>query len=69
MNTVIFIIIIIAFLWNVLSYVASYCLWCRDCKEIGKDKLAVSLRERMTAVFFTTTFPCIIGFVIAIIKK
>lgn len=69
MNTVLFIIILIAVLWNVVSYAGAYFIWRRDCREIGKDHLAVSLKERFSAVFLYVTLPCLVGFVIAITKK
>ena len=37
--------------------------WFCDCKEIGKDNLAVSLLERLRATFLCITLPCIIGLV------
>ena len=47
---------------NVALYAYVYFSWRKDCKEIGKDHLAVSLRERIVAVFLVFTLPCILGF-------
>lgn len=68
MPTVLIIVILIAILWNVLAYAGVYCIWRRDCKEIGIDNLAVSLKERMTGVFYFVTLPCIIGFIVGMKK-
>ena len=32
-----------------LLFVPFYFIWRKDCKEIGKENLAVSLKERFTA--------------------
>ena len=57
----IIIVVVIAFLLNIAIYAYAYLSWRKDCREIGKDCLAVSLGERMRAVFLTVTLPCILG--------
>ena len=44
-------IIIIA----IISYV-----WVKDCKKIGKDKLAVSIQKRIMAYIFVLALPSLI---------
>ena len=46
---------------NVTAYAWVYFSWRRDCKEIGKDQLAVSLGERIRATFLCVTLPCLLG--------
>lgn len=55
------IVIIIALLINVTVYIWQYVGWLKDCDEIGKDNLTVSLWERMRATFLVVTIPCIVG--------
>lgn len=60
MNT--FTIIVLAtVVLNAIIYACVYCIWRRDCKEIGKDHLAVSLGERIRAAFLCVTLPCLLG--------
>ena len=42
-------------LLQIILFVPFYLIWKNDCKEIGKDKLAVSLAERFIA--WTICFP------------
>lgn len=35
--------------------------WRKDCKEIGRENLAVSLGERLRAFFLCFVFPVILG--------
>ena len=53
--------IIISLLINVPIYIVQYVLYLGDCKEIGKENLAVPLRERMIATAIVVTVPCILG--------
>lgn len=53
--------IIIALLINVPTYIWQYIGWLKDCKKIGKEDLAVSLGERMSATMLVVTIPCIVG--------
>lgn len=55
------VIIIIVLLINVPIYIWQYTSWLKDCKEIGKENLAVSLVERMRATMIAVTIPCIAG--------
>lgn len=38
--------ILICFLFQFVLFVPFYIIWRNDCKEIGKENLAVSLQER-----------------------
>ena len=40
---------IICVLSQFILFIPFYLVWKKDCKEIGKEKLAVSLKERFTA--------------------
>lgn len=55
------VVIIIVLLINVPIYIWQYIGWLKDCKEIGKENLAVSLEERMRATMLVVTIPCIVG--------
>ena len=55
------IIIIVCIVSNLIVYGIVYRIWLDDCKEIGKDNLAVSLSERLRATFLIFTLPCIVG--------
>ena len=57
------ILIIVCIVFNLIVYGIVYKIWLDDCKEIGKDNLAVSLLERLRATFFVFTLPCIIGII------
>ena len=46
---------------NALCYFLVWLNWRRDVREIGKDRLAVPLRERFTSLFLALTLPCILG--------
>ncbi len=54
-------IVILILVINVPAYLWVYVSWKRDCKDIGKDNLAVSLPERIKATFLCVTLPCILG--------
>ena len=41
--------IVLSLLLQVILFLPFYLIWRRDCKEIGKDNLAVSLEERFFA--------------------
>ena len=53
--------IICAAVANVVVYTGTLIMWHKDCKTIGKEKQAVSLRDRMFAVFMSFTLPCVLG--------
>jgi len=55
------VLILIVLALNLMMYVWIYFTWRKDCKEIGKDQLAVSLGERMRAAFLCVTLPCLLG--------
>ena len=55
------VIIIICIVSNLFVYGIVYKIWVDDCKEIGKDDLAVSLLERLRAAFLVITLPCVVG--------
>ena len=55
------VIIIICIVSNLFVYGIVYKIWLNDCKEIGKDNLAVSLLERLRATFLVITLPCVVG--------
>ena len=57
------VVIKIALLINVPIYIWQYVGWLKDCKEIGKENLAVPLWERMKATMLAVTIPCIIGII------
>jgi hypothetical protein len=38
--------ILICILLQLVLFIPFYLIWRKDCKEIGKDNLAVSLQER-----------------------
>ena len=54
-------IVILILVINVPAYLWVYVSWKRDCKDIGKDNLAVSLPERIKVTFLCVTLPCILG--------
>lgn len=55
------VIIIICIVSNLFIYGIAYKIWVDDCKEIGKNNLAVSLLERLRATFLVITLPCVVG--------
>ena len=57
------IIIIGCIIFNLIVYGIVIKVWFSDCKEIGKDNLAVLLLERLRATFLVITLPCIIGII------
>lgn len=40
--------------------------YIRDCKEIGKENLAVPLRERLSVYFAFIILPIIIGIIVSL---
>lgn len=53
---------IICILLQLLLFVPFYCVWRKDCKEIGKENLAVPLSERFfvwIAFFPIWVVPCL----------
>lgn len=57
------ILIMILLAFNVIVYAYVYFSWRKDCEGISKDRLAVSLGERVRAAFLCVTLPCILGLV------
>lgn len=53
--------IICAAVINVVVYTITLVMWRKDCRVIGKDDLAVSLRDRLFAIFLCFTLPSILG--------
>lgn len=43
--------------------------WKKDCKELGKENLAVSLKERIFAYVVWLIFPSIISIIVGILKS
>jgi len=41
--------IVVCILMQLILFLPFYLLWRKDCKELGKDNLAVSLEERFFA--------------------
>lgn len=58
---IVLILLLLAF--NVIVYAYVYFSWRKDCEEIGKHQLAVSLGKRVRAAFLCVTLPCILGLV------
>lgn len=48
LDTVLIIFILVI---NLVAYVSVYLMWRYDCRDIGRERLAVPLGERMRAVF------------------
>jgi hypothetical protein len=53
--------ILVTLLINIVVYTCQIISWVKDCKEIGKERLAVPLPDRLRATFLCITLPCIIG--------
>ena len=49
---------------NIFVYGVVLALWSTDCKEIGKENLAVPLSERLINTFIFFTLPAVIGVLI-----
>ncbi len=49
--------LVIALALNIVTYALVYIRWRIDCREVGKDRLAVPLRDRIYAAFFVVTLP------------
>ena len=49
--------LVIALALNIMTYTLVYIRWRVDCREIGRDRLAVPLRDRIYAAFFVVTLP------------
>lgn len=49
---------------NALCYFLVWLNWRKDVREIGKDRLAVPLRERFQSLFLALTLPSILGLVL-----
>jgi hypothetical protein len=56
--------ILVTLLINIVVYTCQIISWVKDCKEIGKERLAVPLPDRLKATFLCITLPCIIGLVL-----
>ena len=63
MNIIIIITSIILAFFNALCYFLVWWNWRRDCKEIGKDMLAVSLSERFITLCIILSVPSAIGII------
>ncbi len=55
--------ILVILIINIVVYTCQIIGWVKDCKEIGKERLAVPLPDRLRATFLFITLPCIIGVV------
>ena len=53
--------IIYAAVINIVVYTVTLVMWRKDCRMIGKEELAVSLRDRLFAIFLCFTLPSILG--------
>ena len=51
-----FAIELIAVILQVATFIPFYLVWRKDCKEIGKDNLAVSLSERFVRILYMFRF-------------
>ena len=58
------IVILIALILNFIAYAYIFISWKMHCKTIGKNNLAVSLKERLRACFMCVTLPCLLGILI-----
>lgn len=56
-------LILILAVVNAVCYFLVWLNWRNDCKEIGKEQLAVPLKERFFSLFICLTLPCILGLV------
>jgi hypothetical protein len=54
-------VIILAALINLIAYAYIIISWRHDCREYGRDNIAVPLRDRLRAGFLCFTLPCILG--------
>lgn len=57
------VLILLLLVLNMMAYAWVYFSWRKDCEGIGKDRLAVSLGERVRAVFLCVTLPCLLGLI------
>ncbi len=57
------ILILCIIIFNLIIYGLQLISWKKDCKEIGRDNLAVPLHERLKATFLVITLPCILGLI------
>ena len=55
------ILILCTIIFNLIIYGLQLIAWKKDCKNIGKDNLAVPLPDRLRATFLFITLPCIVG--------
>ena len=55
------ILIAIVVVFNAIVYLSVYIGWKIDCRDIGKDNLAVPLKERIGGAFLWFTLPSILG--------
>lgn len=54
-------LLIAVFIGWTIGVVAIVMSWRKDCREIGKENLAVSLKERLRAFFLCFVLPVILG--------
>ena len=57
------ILVIIVGMVDLLILLGVISIWYKDCKQIGKDNLAVSLKRRLVIYIFFIILPSFIGFV------
>lgn len=50
----------VVLIFNIILYLVIFLVWKKDCKEIGVDKLAVPLSNRLLVAFGTFTAPMIL---------
>lgn len=53
--------ILISLIFNMVTYLLVLIVWFKDCKIIGKNNLAIPLKDRLTNTFLFITMPCILG--------
>ena len=53
--------ILISLIVNIIAYVIVILIYFKDCKEIGKNNLAVNLKDRLINTFLFITMPCVFG--------
>ena len=53
----------------IIGVIVILLIWIKDCKEIGKENLAVSLTERLEAFFWCFVFPVIVAVIVSTTRK
>lgn len=62
------VLILILLVLNAVAYAWVYITWRKDCKEIGRENLAVSLGERIKMTFVVYTLPCLLSCLYMLVK-